>query len=89
MLELWEIDKPLVGDGDLLVRVHAAGVDPGVWHLMTGLPYLVRAMGYGLRRPKVRVRGRDVAGRVEAVGKNVTAFHPGEEVFGKSHSTKP
>jgi NADPH:quinone reductase-like Zn-dependent oxidoreductase len=82
VLELRDIDKPVVGDEDLLVRVHAAGVDPGVWHLMTGLPYLVRVMGYGLRTPKVRVRGRDVAGRVEAVGKNVTAFHPGEEVFG-------
>ena len=82
VLELREIDKPVVGDDDLLVRVHAAGVDPGVWHLMTGLPYLVRIMGYGLRTPKVRIRGRDVAGRVEAVGKNVTGFHLGEEVFG-------
>jgi NADPH:quinone reductase-like Zn-dependent oxidoreductase len=82
VLELREIDKPVVGDDDLLVRVHAAGVDPGVWHLMTGLPYLVRVMGYGLRTPKVRVRGRDVAGRVEAVGKNVTQVQPGEEVFG-------
>jgi NADPH:quinone reductase-like Zn-dependent oxidoreductase len=82
VLELREIDKPVVGDDELLVRVHAAGVDPGVWHLMTGRPYLVRVMGYGLRTPKVRVRGRDVAGRVEAVGTNVTRFHPGEEVFG-------
>ena len=82
VLELRDIDKPAVGDDELLVRVHAAGVDPGVWHLMTGLPYLVRVMGYGLRTPKVRVRGRDVAGRVEAVGTNVTRFHPGEEVFG-------
>jgi NADPH:quinone reductase-like Zn-dependent oxidoreductase len=82
VLELRDIDKPVVGDEDLLVRVHAAGVDPGVWHLMTGLPYLVRVIGYGLRKPKVGVRGRDVAGRVEAVGKNVTRFHPGEEVFG-------
>jgi NADPH:quinone reductase-like Zn-dependent oxidoreductase len=82
VLEVRDIDKPVVGDDDLLVRVHAAGVDPGVWHLMTGLPYLVRIMGYGLRTPKVRIRGRDVAGRVEAVGKNVTGFHLGEEVFG-------
>ena len=82
VLEIRDIDKPAVGDDELLVRVHAAGVDPGVWHLMTGLPYLVRVMGYGLRTPKVRVRGRDVAGRVEAVGTNVTRFHPGEEVFG-------
>src|SRR6266508_3965532 len=76
------MDQPVVGDDDLLVRVHAAGVDPGVWHLMTGLPYLVRIMGYGLRTPKVRIRGRDVAGRVEVVGTNVTGFRPGEEVFG-------
>jgi NADPH:quinone reductase-like Zn-dependent oxidoreductase len=82
VLELREIDRPVVGDGEVLVRVHAAGVDPGVWHLMTGLPYLVRIMGYGLRTPKVGVRGRDVAGRVEAVGTNVTRFRPGDEVFG-------
>jgi NADPH:quinone reductase-like Zn-dependent oxidoreductase len=82
VLELREIDRPVVGDEDLLVRVRAAGVDPGVWHLMTGLPYLVRVMGYGLRTPKVGVRGRDVAGQVEAVGTNVTRFRPGEEVFG-------
>jgi NADPH:quinone reductase-like Zn-dependent oxidoreductase len=72
VLELRDIDKPVVGDDEVLIRVHAAGVDPGVWHLMTGLPYLVRVMGFGLRKPKVRVRGRDVAGRVEAVGKDVT-----------------
>jgi NADPH:quinone reductase-like Zn-dependent oxidoreductase len=82
VLELRDIDRPVVGDGDVLVRVHAAGVDPGVWHLMTGRPYLVRVMGYGLRTPKVGIRGRDVAGRVEAVGNNVTQVQPGEEVFG-------
>jgi NADPH:quinone reductase-like Zn-dependent oxidoreductase len=82
VLELRDVDKPVPKHNEVLVRVHAAGVDPGVWHLMTGLPYLVRVMGYGLRTPKVRTRGRDVAGRVEAVGSNVTRFHPGEEVFG-------
>lgn len=82
VLEFSDIDKPLVRDGDVLLRVHGAGLDPGVWHLMTGLPYLVRIMGFGLRQPKVRIRGRDVSGRVEAVGKNVTRFHPGDEVFG-------
>ncbi len=82
VLELRDIGKPAAGDRDVLVRVHAAGVDPGVWHLMTGRPYLVRVMGYGLRRPKARVRGVDVAGRVEAVGANVTQFQPGDEVFG-------
>jgi NADPH:quinone reductase-like Zn-dependent oxidoreductase len=82
VLQLRDVDKPVVGDDDVLVRVHAAGVDPGVWHLMTGLPYLVRVMGYGLHTPKVRTRGRDVAGRVAAVGTNVTQVQPGEEVFG-------
>ena len=82
MLELREIDKPVPEDNQVLVRVHAAGVDPGVWHLMTGLPYLVRVMGYGLRTPKLGIRGSDVAGRVEAVGTNVTQVQPGEEVFG-------
>jgi NADPH:quinone reductase-like Zn-dependent oxidoreductase len=82
VLELREIDKPVVRDDEVLVQVHAAGVDPGVWHLMTGLPYLVRVMGYGLRKPKVGIRGQDVAGRVEAVGTNVTRFRPGAEVFG-------
>ncbi|HEX6075528.1 MAG TPA: NAD(P)-dependent alcohol dehydrogenase [Micromonosporaceae bacterium] len=82
VLELRDINRPVIGDHDLLLKVCAAGVDPGVWHLMTGLPYLVRAFGFGLRAPKVRVRGRDVAGRVEAVGKNVTRFQPGDEIYG-------
>jgi NADPH:quinone reductase-like Zn-dependent oxidoreductase len=82
VLELSDIDKPVVGDGDVLVRVHAAGVYQGVWHLMAGEPYLMRVIGFGLRAPKVRVRGRDVAGHVEAVGKNVTRFQPGDDVFG-------
>ena len=82
VLELRDIDKPAVGENDVLVRVHAAGVDQGVWHVMAGLPYLVRVLGYGLRAPKNPVRGVDVAGRVEAVGENVTGFQPGEEVFG-------
>jgi NADPH:quinone reductase-like Zn-dependent oxidoreductase len=82
VLELRNIEKPTAGDDDILVLVHAAGVDPGVWHLMTGLPYLVRVMGYGLRKPKIQVRGTDAAGTVEAVGKNVRQFKPGDPVFG-------
>jgi NADPH:quinone reductase-like Zn-dependent oxidoreductase len=82
VLRLDEIEKPVAGDGEVLVRVRAAGVDPGVWHLMTGLPYLVRVMGFGLRIPKVRVRGRDFAGTVEAVGATVTRFQVGDEVYG-------
>ncbi len=82
VLELGDIDRPAVGDDHVLIRVHAAGVDPSVWHIMTGLPHIARLMGIGLLRPKTRVRGSDVAGRVEAVGKNVTRFRPGDEVFG-------
>ena len=82
VLELREIDKPEVGPDEALVRVHAAGVDRGVWHIMTGLPYPIRLAGYGLRAPRNPVLGADVAGVVEAVGDDVTRFQPGDEVFG-------
>jgi NADPH:quinone reductase-like Zn-dependent oxidoreductase len=82
VLRLEEIDKPEIADDEVSVRVHAAGVDRGVWHLMTGLPYPVRLAGYGLRAPKTGVRGREVAGCVEAVGNDVTTLQPGDEVFG-------
>ena len=82
VLRLEETGRPAIGDGEVLLRVHAAGVDRGVWHLMTGLPYPVRLAGYGVRAPKTRVRGREVAGRVEAIGKDVTTFQVGDEVFG-------
>jgi NADPH:quinone reductase-like Zn-dependent oxidoreductase len=81
VLELRDVEQPAVGEHDVLIRVRAAGVDPGVWHLMTGLPYMVR-LGYGLRAPRTRVRGVDVAGVVEALGTNVTRFRPGDEVYG-------
>ncbi len=80
-LKLQEIDKPAVGDDGVLVRVRAASVNPHDWHVIRGLPYLVR-MKAGLRRPKQSVPGVDMAGHVEAVGKNVTQFQPGDEVFG-------
>jgi NADPH:quinone reductase-like Zn-dependent oxidoreductase len=82
VLQLRDIDKPVAGDDEVLVRVEAAGVDPGVWHLAAGRPYLVRLMGMGLRAPKTRVRGTDVAGRVETVGANVAGVKIGDEVFG-------
>jgi NADPH:quinone reductase-like Zn-dependent oxidoreductase len=82
VLELREIDTPVPGDHDVLVRVHSAGVDQGVWHVMTGLPYPLRLAGYGIRAPKTQVPGMDVAGVVDAVGSHVTRFLPGDEVFG-------
>lgn len=82
VLALQEIDTPVIGDDGVLIRVHAAGIHSGDWHLMTGLPYLMRIMGFGLRAPKARIRGMDVAGLVETVGKNVTQFRAGDEVFG-------
>jgi NADPH:quinone reductase-like Zn-dependent oxidoreductase len=82
VLRLAEIDRPTIGDDEVLLRVHAAGVDRGTWHIMAGLPYLLRFAGYGIRAPKDRVRGREVAGRVEAIGKAVTRLQVGDEVFG-------
>jgi NADPH:quinone reductase-like Zn-dependent oxidoreductase len=82
VLRLEEIDIPTPGDDDVLMRVHAASIHIGDWHVMTGMPYMLRVVGFGLRRPKVRQRGMDVAGSVEAVGKDVTQFRAGDDVFG-------
>lgn len=82
VLTLQETDLPAIGADEVLVRVRAAGVDRGVWHLMTGLPYPIRLAGYGLRKPKSATPGMDLAGVVEAVGTHVTVFRPGDEVFG-------
>jgi NADPH:quinone reductase-like Zn-dependent oxidoreductase len=82
VLGLRDIDRPEIADDEVLVRVHAAGVDRGVWHVMTGLPYPIRLAGYGLRAPKTPVPGMDMAGVVESVGNHVTRFEPGDEVFG-------
>ncbi len=79
---LCDVAEPVVGDGDVLLEVRAAGVDPGVWHLMTGLPYLVRAAGFGVLSPKQPIVGRDVSGRVVAVGSGVRDVQPGDDVFG-------
>jgi NADPH:quinone reductase-like Zn-dependent oxidoreductase len=82
VLDLREIEVPAIAADEVLVRVRAAGVDRGVWHLLTGLPYPVRFAGYGVRAPKTLVPGMDLAGVVEAVGDEVTRFRPGDEVFG-------
>jgi NADPH:quinone reductase-like Zn-dependent oxidoreductase len=84
VLKLSEIDEPSVGDDQVLVLVRAASVHADVWHVMRGVPYVLRIMGAGLRRPKDLVPGTDLAGIVEAVGRNVTRFQPGDEVFGQS-----
>jgi NADPH:quinone reductase-like Zn-dependent oxidoreductase len=81
-LNVGRIERPTAGPGEVLIEVAAAGVDRGVWHLMTGLPYLVRLAGYGLARPKTQVPGLDVSGRVVAVGDDVSRFTVGDEVFG-------
>ncbi|MBJ8345230.1 NAD(P)-dependent alcohol dehydrogenase [Antrihabitans sp. YC2-6] len=85
-LELANIAKPEVGPTDVLIRVAAASVHLGDWHIMTGKPYLIRLIGIGLRAPKVNP-GMDVAGTVEAVGAAVTRFAPGDEVFGTGTGT--
>jgi NADPH:quinone reductase-like Zn-dependent oxidoreductase len=84
VLEFRDIDRPVPTNTQVLVRVHAAGLDRGVVHVMAGLPYLVRLLvpTMGLRKPKVPVRGMDLAGTVEAVGDKVTRFQPGDAVFG-------
>ena len=87
VVRLAEIGKPQFGDDELLVRVQAAGVDRGVWHLMTGQPYALRLAGFGVRAPKNPVLGRELAGVVHAVGKNVTRFKPGDAVFGIGEGT--
>src|SRR5213082_1584034 len=81
-LKLAEIAKPTPTDDQILVKVHAASVNPLDWHFIEGTPKIMRAMGVGLRKPKDTRLGVDFAGTVEAVGKNVTQFKPGDEVFG-------
>lgn len=82
VLKLTEVERPLVQADTVLVRVHAASVNAGDWHLMRGSPLVVRLMIGGLLKPKIKVIGFDVAGTVEAVGSNVTCFQTGDEVFG-------
>jgi NADPH:quinone reductase-like Zn-dependent oxidoreductase len=87
VLSLGEVAVPAPAADEILVRVHAVGVGPEVWHAMTGRPYLMRLMGFGLRAPKQRVPGRDFAGTVEAVGRAATGFQPGDEVYGSGRGT--
>lgn len=79
--------RPEIADNEVLVRVHAAGLDRGTWHMMAGRPYLLRIIGFGFHRPKRRVPGIDVAGRLVAVGSAVTKFAVGDEVYGMSRGS--
>ncbi len=82
VLQLKEVEKPTPKDNEVLIKVHAASANAADWHLMRGKPFLVRLMGFGLLKPKNKILGADVAGRVEAVGRNVKQFQPGDDVFG-------
>jgi len=81
-LKLEDVEKPVPNDDQILVKVRAASINPYDWHFIEGTPYIMRLMGVGLRKPKDTQLGVDFAGTVEAVGKNVTQFKPGDEVFG-------
>jgi NADPH:quinone reductase-like Zn-dependent oxidoreductase len=85
VLELKEVHKPTPGDHEVLVRVHAASVNPLDWHFLRGTPFLAR-VALGLLKPKVKILGADFAGRVEAVGRNAERFQPGDEVFGDMYA---
>jgi NADPH:quinone reductase-like Zn-dependent oxidoreductase len=82
VLRLVDTDVPQIGADEVLVRVHAAALNPYDWHMLRGDPYVVRLMGIGLTRPKSRLAGMDAAGRVQAVGTNVQGLQPGDDVFG-------
>ena len=86
VLRLEDVETPVAGRGEVLIRVMAASAFIGDWHVMTGTPYAIRLVS-GLGKPKQRVRGQDVAGKIEAVGEEVTAFRPGDEVFGVGNGT--
>ena len=82
VLEFKEVDKPAPGDDEVLIQVHAASANAKDWRLMRADPFIARLMGAGFLKPKNRILGCDIAGRIETVGKNVTQFQPGDEVFG-------
>jgi NADPH:quinone reductase-like Zn-dependent oxidoreductase len=83
-LELRQIEEPTVADDEVLVRVRAASLHPDIWHVVRGRPYVLRLMGNGLRKPRYRVPGTDMAGQVEAAGRAAMRFRPGDEVFGET-----
>jgi len=82
VLHLKEVEKPIPKDNEVLIKIHAASINAADWYLLKGEPFFVRLMAGGLQKPKNTILGADIAGKVEAVGKNVKAFQPGDEVFG-------
>lgn len=82
VLQVEEIEKPTPGDDQVLIKIHAASTNPADWHLLRADPFIVRVSGFGFFKPKTKILGADIAGTVEAVGKNVKQFQPGDEVFG-------
>jgi NADPH:quinone reductase-like Zn-dependent oxidoreductase len=86
VLSVEHVEKPVPKDDEVLVRVRAASMHPDVWHVIVGYPFVMRLMGNGVRQPKRRIPGTDLAGVVESVGKRVTRFKAGDEVFGESAS---
>ena len=86
VLQFAEIEAPIPKDDQVLIKVHAASANPLDWHRMRGAPFIARLDG-GLRKPTVTTLGADVAGRVEAVGQNVSKFQPGDEVFGVANGS--
>src|SRR3954452_4147361 len=87
VLKFRDIEHPRAGDGQVLVRVVAAGMDRGAWHFMTGDPYLMRLLGFGLRAPNVAVPGTNFAGVIAAVGPGVTEYACGDAVYGATRGT--
>jgi NADPH:quinone reductase-like Zn-dependent oxidoreductase len=87
VLQLENVAKPVPNDDQILVKIHSASVNPLDWHFVRGTPYIARALAFGLRKPKSTGLGADYAGTVEAIGKNVTQFKPGDEVFGGKSGT--
>lgn len=87
VLELNEIDKPIPNDNEVLIKVSAASLNALDWHVMRADPFFIRLMGFGFMKPKKKILGADVSGRVESVGKNVKQFKPGDEVFGSGHGS--
>lgn len=82
VLQLEEVEKPVPKDGEVLVKVYAASLNTADWHLLRAKPFLIRLMGGGFLRPKNKILGADIAGRVEVAGSNVARLRPGDEVFG-------